>query len=159
MTDPIGPGAFVAVVGATGAETAARKPSSELGERLLLVMLPGALERGESGVESGEGLLDASRVVQGDAGGAQAGDAEGHRDAMVAVAGDVRRLGLGRADLDPVAAHLDWDAAGAEVLRACFEPVAFLDAGVVDVFDADRAVGERGDRQRVWAWCRICRAC
>jgi hypothetical protein len=50
---------------------------------------------------------------------------------------------LGWLDLDPVAAHPDWNAHGAEVLRACFEPVAFLDPGVVDVFDADRAVGER----------------
>jgi hypothetical protein len=51
---------------------------------LLLGLLPGGLKRGESSPESGEGLLDASRVVQGDAGRAQAGDAEGHRDAMVA---------------------------------------------------------------------------
>src|ERR1700750_141596 len=63
---------------------------------LLLVVRPGALERGESGVDSGESLLDASRVVQGDAGGTQAGDAESHRDAMVAVAGDARRTALGR---------------------------------------------------------------
>jgi hypothetical protein len=91
--------------------------------------VPGGLERGESGVESGEGLLDASGVVEGGAGGAQAGDAEGHRDAVIAVAGDVRRVGLGGLDLDPVAAQLDGNVGGAEVLRARFEPIAFLDPG------------------------------
>jgi hypothetical protein len=68
---------------------------------------------------------------------------------VVAVAGDVRGMWLGWLDLDPVAADPDWNAHGAEVLRACFEPVAFLDPGVADVFDADRAVGERAVAARV----------
>ena len=49
-------------------------------------------------------------------------------------------------DLDPVPPDLDRNAERAQVLGAGFEPVAFLDPGVVDVLNPDRAVGERRDR-------------
>jgi hypothetical protein len=97
-------------------------------------------------VESGEGLLDASRVVQGDARGAQPGDAERHRDAVVAAAGDVRRIGPGRVDLDPVAAHLDRDAGGAEVLRAT--PSASLMLISLDVLAAASPLEEDKSMRR-----------
>jgi hypothetical protein len=85
-------------------------------------------------VEAGEGLLHAVRVVQGDARGAEPGDAEGHRDAVIAMAGDAGGCGPGGGDLDPVPPDLDRDAERAQVLGACLQPVALLDPGVVDVW-------------------------
>src|SRR6202453_5096040 len=57
----------------SGSKAQAGREPAVPGCLLLLVVLPGPPERGKSGVESGEGLLDASRVIQGNAGRAERG--------------------------------------------------------------------------------------
>src|SRR5450755_3174566 len=91
-----------------------------------LVEAPLPAQVAEHGVEAGKGLAYTARVIQRQAGSAQAGDAEAHRDAVVAAAFDLGGLGCAGPDLDPVRAGCDLDTEPPQVDRAGVQPVGLL---------------------------------
>ena len=116
------------------------------GEVLACGVEDGSAEGGEFGEEVREGFADAGRVVEADAGDAEAEHGEAHGDAVIVPCIEGCAVERAWSDGEGVAGFGDERAAFGELGAEGEDAFAFLDAETAEVGEAERVRGERSER-------------